>query len=377
MPPTVHLEGTTLEGGGQLLRLATCLSSLTLTPIRITSIRGKRSGGGGLKSQHLTSIQYLASASSARLSGAGLKSREITFKPPPATTSPVITDCYIQQSTPGSVNLILQAVLPYILLCATAPVRIKISGGTNVSNSPSVDYVRYVLFPMLEHIGIPGLSATLHSRGWSTGSTRVGSVTYTIPPLQSALPGFCFTQRGDVVGVKAVVLAPRECEARVREELDVVFAKRREGLFGNGEGELEVEFEDSHHEKRYYLLLVATTGTEMRLGRDWLYDGGVRAGKGDRVVQELVKKVFADLVAEIEHEGCVDEYLRDQLVVFQALARGKSEVDGGRREGELVEASLHARTAQWVVGEILGVHFDEKGGCEGVEFVPGTCSSHA
>lgn len=50
------LSGTTLEGGGQLLRVATALSALTRRSIQIDNIRGNRSGGGGLKAQVRTHI---------------------------------------------------------------------------------------------------------------------------------------------------------------------------------------------------------------------------------------------------------------------------------------------------------------------------------
>jgi RNA 3'-terminal phosphate cyclase (ATP) len=69
---------------------------------------------------------------------------------------------------------------------------------------------------------------------------------------------------------------------------------------------------------------------------------------------------------ELEHEGCVDEHMRDQFVVFQALAMGKSNVYGGKRREVPLEPSLHARTAHWVAKEIINVQFDGDGGCEGV-----------
>jgi len=81
MPESVHLEGTTLEGGGQLLRLALGLSAMTSTPIKITNIRGNRSGGGGLKQQHLTAVNWLTSACSATVSGAEKKNRTLEFCP--------------------------------------------------------------------------------------------------------------------------------------------------------------------------------------------------------------------------------------------------------------------------------------------------------
>lgn len=84
----------------------------------------------------------------------------------------------------------------------------------------------------------------------------------------------------------------------------------------------------------------------------------------------MVKRVAAELIGEIEHGGCVDEYLRDQLVVFQALAAGRSVVLGGKNGSVRVEPSLHAKTAQWVARKILRVDFDDDGGCEGVGFAP-------
>lgn len=380
MTSPVHLEGTTLEGGGQLLRLATCLSALTSSAINITNIRGKRSGGGGLKAQHLTSVQWLGVASNARISGVGLKSKEITFTPRSRTASGLEWhnggDVHIKQNTPGSVNLVLQAVLPYMLFSninntdATEgeKIRVKIIGGTNVSNSPSCDYIEQVLVPMLSLIGIGNIDTQVHSRGWSQGGSRLGSVTYTLTPLMRPLPAFQLLDRGDIKNVRATIIAPKDTEQRFRDELDVMFERREARIFGARDAEADVTFEDSMHEKRYYLLLVATTTTGIRLGRDWLYDHGVKAGKTDTVISSIVRKVSDDLIEEIEHGGCVDENMRDQLVVFQALAVGRSTVYGGKREEVAVEPSLHAKTAHWVAKEVIDVHFDEYGGCEGIGF---------
>lgn len=380
MPSPIHLEGTTLEGGGQLLRLATCLSALTSTPINIINIRGKRSGGGGLKAQHLTSVQWLGAASNARISGAGLKSKEITFKPKTRSTSGLEWrnggNVVIKQNTPGSVNLVLQAVLPYMLFSNSGheadgeeeSIRVNITGGTNVSNSPSCDYIEQVLAPMLSLIGVPPIETQIHSRGWSQGSARLGSVTYTITPLGHPLPAFQITDRGHIKSVKATIIAPKDSEDRFRGELDLMFDRRETSIFGSMEPDIETTFEDSKHEKRYYLLLVATSTTGIRLGRDWLYDHSVRVGKTDSIISNIVRKVSGELIEEIEHGGCVDEYMRDQLVVFQALAVGRSSVFGGRCNEAIVKPSLHAKTAHWVAKEVIGVDFNEDGSCEGIGF---------
>jgi len=415
-PPPVHLDGTTLEGGGQLLRLALSLSSLTKIPIRVTDIRGKRGSkgrsgkGGGLKTSHLAGVEWLAQATSAETVGMEIKSRELTFRPAiygDASLAPIdmeppsderleprpeklevseasfwreIYECgarpsHIAMSTPGSVFLVLQAILPYILFSSASlsegsaadekpiPVRLTIEGGTNVDASLSYDYASQVLFPILHSkLGIGPITMKLQRRGWSFGRADVGSVIFDIMPLspRKALPAFSLTDRGDVTKIHVSVLAPSSTARFAIRDLVVADLSARYPM-------VDILFpveEDSRNSKRLYLLLVAETTNGFRFGRDWLYDQKINPAKLDQTYQKLVSKVIRDLERELAHGGCVDEHLLDQLVVFQALSEGESKVEGG-------DASLHTQTTRWVVEQILGPRFDKEGKCRGIGFKAG------
>jgi len=62
----IVIDGSTGEGGGQVLRTAIALSALTLKPIKIINIRAKRSNPG-LRPQHLMAVKAVANLCEASL----------------------------------------------------------------------------------------------------------------------------------------------------------------------------------------------------------------------------------------------------------------------------------------------------------------------
>jgi RNA 3'-terminal phosphate cyclase (ATP) len=366
------LLGSHLEGGGQIIRNALCLSALLLQPLNLTEIRGGRPRGGGLGHQHLCGVLWLSQATASATTGAEKGSKTLEFWP-------VAHQKYwkehargrmveIDIGTPGAVTLVLQTVLPYMLFTAGGEgdsLEVAITGGTNVSNSPSVDYVQQVLFPIPnERVlpeGCPRLQMEVEKRCWGSGKGGLGKVLFAVPVLRPGekLRPLRMVERGEVVKVVATVLVPAQEQLGFRKQLEMALAA--EGI------EVEIVLHpDSGSPKRLYLLLVAHTSTGCRLGSDALYDSGEHKKSGKSKAEYMVEKCVERLRKELKHGGCVDEFAQDQLVVFQALAEGGSSL----RVGEIKE-SLHTQTAKWVVSTLCGREFSEDGNVDGIGFSAG------
>lgn len=74
------IDGSSMEGGGQILRNSVSLSALLEKPVRILNIRAKRDKPG-LKAQHLTGILLVKDLCCAKISGGEVHSTDLTFVP--------------------------------------------------------------------------------------------------------------------------------------------------------------------------------------------------------------------------------------------------------------------------------------------------------
>ena len=76
----LEIDGSYGEGGGQILRTAISLSTLTKKPIKITNIRANRPNPG-IKPQHYISIHSIKQLFDAETTGLEIGSPTLTFKP--------------------------------------------------------------------------------------------------------------------------------------------------------------------------------------------------------------------------------------------------------------------------------------------------------
>src|SRR5258706_3649306 len=125
MSPPLLIDGSSGEGGGQILRSALALSILAGHPFRIYDIRANRPKPG-LRRQHLTCVLAAAAISGADVTGGVLDSRDVTFVPQQLMPG----DYHFDVGSAGSTMLVLQTILPP-LLTAGGPSTITLVGGTH------------------------------------------------------------------------------------------------------------------------------------------------------------------------------------------------------------------------------------------------------
>ena len=155
----LKIDGTTGEGGGQVLRTALGLSVVTQTPFEITKIRAGRKKPG-LQRQHLTCVRAAARVGCAHVDGAELSSDALTFTP--STCQAGKYEFAINSA--GSTSLVLQTVLP-ALWAADESSEVTITGGTHNPMAPPFDFLKKTFAPVVHRMGA-GLELQLDRHGF-------------------------------------------------------------------------------------------------------------------------------------------------------------------------------------------------------------------
>ena len=140
----IQLDGSYGESGGQIVRTALALSTITQKPFEVSNIRKGRKQSG-LKAQHLTCVKALEQLCSAKTDSAFLGSEHITYTPGKIEGKTVNVDI----GTAGSIGLLLQAVLLPCLF-AEKTVKLNITGGTEGKGAMPYDYFKEILVPQIK-----------------------------------------------------------------------------------------------------------------------------------------------------------------------------------------------------------------------------------
>jgi RNA 3'-terminal phosphate cyclase (ATP) len=318
------------------VRFGASLAALQGRPLHVTRARSRRPKPG-LRAQHVAALEACAALCRGSLEGAAVGSQEITFVP----GRHLFGGAYdFEIGTAGSTTMLALAILP--LACfADSPVAATVAGGVFQDFAPSPHHFQHVLLPTLAAMGVEAeleiLRAGYAPRGAGRIALRVRPLRGALAPLERMEPGAV----REVAGVAfASHLAPRRVAARMAESCRAALSTR--GL----EARIECVEDATAAQPGASLAVWAETETGARLGAD-------RAGARGRSSEAIGRHVARSLLEDLATGAATDRHLADQLVLFAALAAGRSRFTVPSRT-EHIESNL------WLAGL-----FGARARCEG------------
>jgi RNA 3'-terminal phosphate cyclase (ATP) len=328
----IEIDGSYLEGGGQILRTSVALSAITDKPVHIYNIRAKRPQPG-LKAQHLASIKAVADLYNAELNGAEIGSTEIFFTPKISSKDLI----KVNIETAGSVGLLLQTLF---LACSKTDkwyayhkkIRIEITGGGSFGKwAPSVFYLQNVFLPIVKQFGFSAKIDILEHGFYPKGGAII--IAEIFP---GALEGAEISR--EVSFISGISIATENLKnAKVVERQKTEAQAFLKGL------NLPIEIKSEYVQAK-------STGSAIELWTMPTLLSANSLGELGKPAEKVGKEAGEGLKRLIQSKATVDDHLADQILPFMALAKGTSSF-------KVSKLSQHAKTNIWVIEKFLDRKF--------------------
>ena len=316
----IELDGSHEEGGGQILRTALGLSVITGRPFRIKGIRKNRKEPG-LKQQHVSCVKACQEFSNAYVEGNKKGSDSLEFVPKQIKGRQMNIDI----GTAGSVTLLLQSVLLPLMFTESD---IKITGGTDVKWSMSLDYFRNIVIPMLADL--TNIEIKCGRRGYypvGNGAVEIrNKPKYRITDFDNfsrfhqyifGNPIINLSEVGKLTHIKGMSHASRNLQnAEVAERQAKAASLMLQSL-----SSVTIDTEYSNTDSTgsgimVYAIFHAPKNNYYRLGADITGEKGMKS-------EEVGRQVSEKIMGYIRQEIVVDEHLQDNIIPLLGLFGGK------------------------------------------------------
>jgi len=295
----IMIDGSYEEGGGQIIRTALALSTITGKPFEVNNIRAGRDKPG-LKAQHMACIEALEELSSGKATDAYVGSPAIKYRPGRIKGQTLPVDI----GTAGSITLFMQALL---LPCCLAEekVRLKIKGGTDVKWAMPVDYYLNVVMPhfsSLADIKVNKIVRGFYPKGQ-------GLLDITIRPKSKSMRPLDLTKKKAPAKIKGVSFASSDLRTADVAARQAKGAKKKLSSLG-----VPVKIAEEYAQTE-------SVGTVITLWTDNM--GSDALGQVRKRAEAVGAEAGAELLFLLCSDAVVDCHLADNLVPLLGLFSGK------------------------------------------------------
>jgi len=325
---TVFVDGSSGEGGGQMLRTSLALSCITGKSLRMESIRVARRNPG-LAKQHLASVRAACRICGAKCHGAVIGSKFLDFQPGTVQAGQYHFDI----GSAGSASLVIQTILP-VLFLADESSSVTVAGGTHNPLAPPYDFLCESFVPAIAAAGFQADCKLIKHGFFPAGG---GEITFDIKPWRE--------DPKQIINLCEPINKPQIYARIYIAKLPVHIAQRQERLLLQSKLKIEniehIEVKDSNGPGN--CVMIRPCGSS----RTTVFTAfGMKGKPSEAVVNEAVS-LAADFLAS---GAAIDRFLADQLLIYMALSRAGCYTTN--------KISTHLQTNIEIIKKFLPINFN-------------------
>lgn len=343
----IEIDGSMLEGGGQILRISLSLGALFNKETSVYKIRGSRPKPG-LQQQHYKSLETLEYITNSKVEGLAVNSQKVILKPGNSNKNETKFKC--ECSSAGSVGLMIQAIMTNLLFFKNET-DIDMSGGTVVSHAPATFYLQNVLKKILNKMGIDfNLNVTRHGL-FPVGG---GVMKFNVLPVKFIQP-INIIERGKLLAIKFKLASTNNFKIinleamyksilkEIKKNLHNYTKNANSSLDENSLEEIikkttiEYEYISLYTMKNTFTLFgeILMEFENTTVEANYLFSSK-KEDNEVKIFERSLLSLFENYL--FNDKICLDEYTVDHLIIFMALAKGRSKISLGNLSTHTITA---------------------------------------